>query len=248
MTTFYPYPIIQIEETDSTNNYLKSLSDKEEVEEYTVVTSQFQNAGKGQRGNSWESDKGKNLLFSILLRPSFLRVRDQFILSQIISLSVKAELDNYVTNISIKWPNDIYWKQKKICGILIENTIQGDHIEKSIIGVGINVNQETFISNAPNPVSLRQITNEEYDYNILLKGILNRLISYYNEIKTHGCISIKSHYKDSLFRKEGFFRYRDKDEEFTAQILDIDSTGTLFLEDKNGRLRKYLFKEVSFIL
>ncbi len=248
MTELHPYHIIQIDETDSTNNYLKFLSDKQEVEEYTVVTSQFQNAGKGQRGNSWESDKGKNLLFSILLRPSFLKVRDQFILSQIISLSVKEELDNYVTHISIKWPNDIYWKQKKICGILIENTLQGDYIEQSIIGAGINVNQETFISNAPNPVSLRQITNEQYDCNILLKGILNRLISYYKEIKTQGYISIETHYKDSLFRKEGFFRYRDKDGEFTAQILDVDSTGTLFLEDKNGRLRKYLFKEVSFIL
>lgn len=248
MTELYPYHIIEVEETDSTNNYLKSLSNAERIEEYTVVTSQFQNAGKGQRGNSWESDRGKNLLFSVLLRPSFLQSREQFILSQIISLSVKEELDNYTTHISIKWPNDIYWKQKKICGILIENTLQGNYIEESIIGVGININQESFTGNAPNPVSLRQITNEEYNCRILLKGILERLFYYYNEVKSKGYISIKTNYKNSLFRKEGYFKYKDDNGEFTARISDVDSTGTLYLEDKDEKLRNYLFKEVSFII
>ena len=159
----FPVPLIHLEETDSTNKYLNELCNKQCVEELTTITADFQTSGRGQRGNSWESEAGQNLMFSFVLYPTFLKARRQFLLSQIISLAIKEELERYVSNISIKWPNDIYWKDKKICGMLIENDLTGVHISRSITGIGINVNQETFCSDAPNPVSLKQINGQSYD-------------------------------------------------------------------------------------
>ena len=119
--------------------------------------------GKGQVGNSWESEAGKNLMFSVLLHPDFVPANQQFLISQISALAVQQMLETFVKPISVKWPNDIYWNDKKICGMLIENDIAGTKLINSIIGIGININQKKFISNAPNPVSLTQITGKEYD-------------------------------------------------------------------------------------
>lgn len=119
----FPFPLVALDETASTNQYLSQLCNQlqESVAELTTVTAEFQTAGKGQRGNTWEAEEGKNLLFSFVLYPSFLEARRQFILSQIVSLAIKEELSRWSDEITIKWPNDIYWKDKKICGILIEN-------------------------------------------------------------------------------------------------------------------------------
>ena len=149
----FPYPLIVLDETDSTNRYISQLCNNPQkaVAELTTVSAEFQTAGKGQRGNSWEAEKEKNLLFSFVLYPTFLEARCQFILSQIISLSIKEELDRWSDEITIKWPNDIYWRDKKICGILIENDLSGHFIGRCISGVGININQKEFHSDAPNP-------------------------------------------------------------------------------------------------
>lgn len=168
----FPVPLIHINETNSTNNYLQSLCSEQKVEELTVVVADFQTSGRGQRGNSWESAPGKNLLFSTVIFPEFLEARRQFLISQVISLAIKEELDTYTSDISIKWPNDIYWKEKKICGMLIENDLMGRNINQSIAGIGININQEIFHSSAPNPVSLLQITGEEHDLFKTLKNIM----------------------------------------------------------------------------
>ena len=161
----FPYPLIVLDETDSTNRYISQLCNNPQkaVAELTTVSAEFQTAGKGQRGNSWEAEKEKNLLFSFVLYPTFLEARCQFILSQIISLSIKEELDRWSDEITIKWPNDIYWRDKKICGILIENDLSGHFIGRCISGVGININQKEFHSDAPNPVSLKQITGKEHN-------------------------------------------------------------------------------------
>ena len=119
----FPVPLIILPETDSTNNYLTQLCNEQQsaVREFTTVIAERQTAGKGQRGNSWESEDCRNITFSFVLYPTFIEARRQFILSQIVSLSIKEELDQWTEGISIKWPNDIYWNEKKICGILIEN-------------------------------------------------------------------------------------------------------------------------------
>ena len=244
----FPVPLIHISETNSTNNYLQSLCSKQKVEELTVVVADFQTSGRGQRGNSWESDSGKNLLFSIVIFPEFLEARRQFLISQIISLAIKEELDTYTTDISIKWPNDIYWKEKKICGILIENDLMGRNISQSIAGIGININQETFHSFAPNPVSLRQITGKEFDLFEILKNIVLRIQSYYSLLKKGNTESIVCQYEMSLFRKEGMHRFKDANGEFLARIIRVEPEGRLILEDEILNKRGYMFKEVEYLL
>ena len=244
----FPVPLIHISETNSTNNYLQSLCSKQKVEELTVVVADFQTSGRGQRGNSWESDSGKNLLFSIVIFPEFLEARRQFLISQIISLAIKEELDTYTTDISIKWPNDIYWKDKKICGMLIENDLMGRNISQSIAGIGININQETFHSSAPNPVSLRQITGKEFDLFEILKNIVLRIQSYYSLLKKGNTESIVCQYEMSLFRKEGMHRFKDANGEFLARIIRVEPEGRLILEDEMLNKRGYMFKEVEYLL
>lgn len=245
----FPVPLIHISETNSTNNYLQSLCSKQKVEELTVVVADFQTSGRGQRGNSWESDSGKNLLFSIVIFPEFLEARRQFLISQIISLAIKEELDTYTTDISIKWPNDIYWKDKKICGMLIENDLTGTHISRSIAGIGININQEAFTSPAPNPVSLKQITGQSYSPEQILASIMRRIKDYYALLQTENesvNSLIADRYTGSLFRKDGFHRYTDANGKFLARLLRVEPDGRLILEDQIGTERTYLFKEVQY--
>lgn len=240
--------IIHIKETDSTNNYLKELLIKQNVEEGTVVWSDFQLAGKGQRGNGWESENQKNLLFSIVFYPDTISAEKQFILSQIVSLAVADCLKSYVENITIKWPNDIYWQEKKICGILLENTIIEDRIGQSVAGIGININQEQFWSNVPNPVSLKQITGNEYDIKNILGEIIETIGNYYQLIRDGNVQFVMDRYKESLFRKEGYHLYNDGQSEFLARIDDIESSGLLVLKTKDNKIKRFTFKEIKYIL
>ena len=242
------FPLIHISETNSTNSYLQTLCAKEKVEEMTTVITDFQTSGRGQRGNSWESEPGKNLLFSFVLFPEFLEARRQFLISQIVSLAIKEELDNYVSDISIKWPNDIYWKDKKICGMLIENDLMGRYISQSIAGIGININQETFYSSAPNPISLQQITGKQYDIFELLKNIMVRVHSYYVLLQKEDTTLIANLYESSLFRKKGMHLYKDAEGEFLAQIINVEAEGKLILEDDKKRKKGYMFKEIEYLL
>lgn len=240
--------IIHISETNSTNNYLKELLQTQNVDEGTVVWADFQSAGKGQRGNGWESEAGKNILFSIVLFPGFIKAGEQFILSQIVSLAVANCLQEYTEGISIKWPNDIYWNEKKICGILLENTILEDNIGHSVAGIGININQENFRSDAPNPVSLKQITNRDYNLEEILKTVVDNINMYYQQIKIGKTYSLIKQYKESLFRKDGYHLYNDGISNFLARIQDVDSSGILILKTKEGEERHFAFKEVKYII
>lgn len=241
------FSIVELKETDSTNSYLKRLCEEERADEFTVVTTECQRAGKGQRGNSWESETGSNLTFSMLIRPVFLPAKEQFLISQIISLSIKEELDRYESGFSIKWPNDIYWKERKIAGILIENNLTGSNLSECIIGAGVNINQQKFLSPAPNPVSLTQITGKYYDRTNILRNILQRFAGYYEELKNRNTGNIADRYHAALFRKEGFHPYADRDGTFIARILRTEPGGFLVLRDTDGRERNYAFKEVSFL-
>lgn len=233
------------ENTESTNSLLKELSLKEKLPEGYLVYTDFQTAGKGQPGNSWESENGKNLLFSILIYPHNILITEQFILSQITSLAIKKVLDNYTGDITIKWPNDIYWKEKKICGILIENSLLRDKIDKCIIGIGLNINQEIFTSNAPNPVSLKQITGKETDRDKILQNIHHQLITLY---KNTDIENIQKEYHHNLYRNEGFHPYTDATtkENFLARIEKVEPDGKLILITEIGERKEYYFKEVIF--
>lgn len=238
---------IYIEQTDSTINYLRTYCREHETEEFTTVIAGFQTAGRGQRGNSWEAEKGKNLLFSFVCFPRFLQARRQFVLSQIVSLSIKETLDMYTEGISIKWPNDIYWKEKKICGILIENDLTGKSISQSIAGVGINVNQRVFSSPAPNPVSLWQITGKEHSITEILKETLPRMQGYYKLLAKGEYAIITQRYDQALFRRQGMHPYHDAQGEFLAEIVRVEEDGRFILKTPEGEERGYMFKEVEYL-
>ncbi|SHF18142.1 biotin--[acetyl-CoA-carboxylase] ligase [Dysgonomonas macrotermitis] len=241
--------ILHIEETESTNLYLRKLSEEKTLPNGFSVYSDFQTAGRGQRGNSWESEKGLNLTFSTILYPVQLKAENQFLISQIVSLSIYDTLSEYTDGISIKWPNDIYWKDRKITGMLIENDIMGDYISKSIIGVGVNLNQDIFKSDAPNPVSLKQITHKTCNIESVLISILEKLSSYYKLLNdTAATHRIRDTYKDALFRKNGLYKFADAEGFFFARIKNVKDIGLLCLETETGEIRNYGFKEVRYIL
>lgn len=248
----FPYLLIALQKTDSTSQHLTRLcnNDREPIVEFTTVTAEFQTAGKGQRGNTWESEEGKNLLFSFVLYPTFLEARRQFILSQVVSLAIKEELSRWSNEITIKWPNDIYWKDRKICGILIENDLCGHAISRSISGIGININQEEFHSDAPNPVSLKQITGKEHDRMEILTNVLRRIEIYYKGLQLEDFSTyseeIATRYARSLYRRRGYHPYEDADGCFLARLLRVEPDGRFVLEDESGKEREYLFKEVQY--
>lgn len=240
--------LVRVEETDSTNSLIRQMMAEGAMPEGSVVVANFQTAGRGQVGNVWESEAGKNLMFSMVIYPSCIPANSQFLISQIAALSVKETLDEYTGGVSVKWPNDIYWQDKKICGMLIENDLSGRNLSDSIIGVGLNVNQEEFHSDAPNPVSLFQIIGREVDRDDLLDSFRRRFYNYYLSLLNEEYDDVRERYRASLYRSDGFYTYSDSDGCFEARIHDIESTGHLHLELKDGSRRRYAFKEVSYII
>ena len=236
-------------ETDSTNEWCKRLS-KEGAEHGTLAVTEFQSAGKGRLGRRWTAPEGSSIMMSVLLRPDF-EPQYASMLTLVMGLSVAQAVRELDIEVSIKWPNDIYWNEKKICGILIENDLSGHHIGRSISGIGVNINQEVFRSDAPNPVSLKQITREDHDRYLILANIMKRIKEYYTLLQTDcsGKIAdlINTRYAHSLFRRNGFHRYADADGEFIAHLLRVEPDGRFILEDQTGKERGYLFKEVQYI-
>jgi BirA family biotin operon repressor/biotin-[acetyl-CoA-carboxylase] ligase len=233
-----------IPETFSTNALLWEMLRKELLPEGFVVHTDFQMAGKGQIGNSWESERGENLLFSMVLYPQRIPMDQLFLISQLVSVAIKNALDIITEGITVKWPNDIYWNDRKLAGILIENSFQANKV-KTVIGIGLNVNQNTFVSSAPNPVSLRQIIGKTVDITNLLESICRNIIDLYTELNVE---YIYARYAQMLFRKDGFHRYKSENGLFTARIIAVQPDGQLELETEAGERKSFYFKEVQFLM
>lgn len=247
------YKIIHIEETDSTNRWLKAHG-----EGTMVVVADYQTAGKGCGTNSWESERGKNLTFSMLIHPTDIPASQQFRITEVVSVALCEVLERYlltvpelaegplpsstVPELSIKWPNDIYMGDKKICGVLIENRLQGNVIVDSIIGIGLNVNQTEFVSDAPNPVSLRQLLGREIDREALLHDFLETLETVSSSETTY------SAYRNKLFRMGKQAVFSDETGRFEGTIQDVETDGRLLIKDLSGQARRYAFKEVQFVI
>lgn len=240
--------IIRHEKVSSTNTIAAEFLRNGDTTEGMVITSLWQEAGKGQQGNSWESEPGKNLLMSVILYPTMVLPEMQFDICRIISLGVFDTLIKRVDSVSIKWPNDIYVKSDKIAGILIENTIMGNSINSSIAGIGLNINQAVFRSNAPNPTSLKIISGNEYDIEIILKDLCGCIEGRYNMLKHGKRKIISDDYKKALFRLGQWNNFRDKEGEFTGCIEDVRESGLLVVKKKNGKTEEYAFKEIEYIL
>jgi BirA family biotin operon repressor/biotin-[acetyl-CoA-carboxylase] ligase len=233
-----------LRETRSTNLVLKEMLREYELPEGFVLRTDFQSAGKGQPGNSWESEKGKNLLISVLLYPQHIAIDQLFVLSQLVSVAILRTLNSFCSGFSIKWPNDIYFGDKKIGGILIENSLQGSKLNTSIVGIGLNINQKTFRSDAPNPVSLRQITAKNQRRKNILQDVLNNIYELYKKMDVE---AIRKEYSENLYRRVGFYTYRDNKGLFEAELAGIESDGCLKLKTRTGEIRAYYFKEVAFV-
>ena len=224
-----------IEQTNSTNTLLKELIAKGQEPDF--IYAGYQTAGRGQTGNSWESEKGKNLICSILLPPN----KNLYFLNIAVSVAILRLFDEPLT---IKWPNDIYWKDKKLAGILLENAIIGNEVKYTIAGIGLNVNQTEFVSDAPNPVSLKQISGKEYAIDSLMQDLLEAVHTVLNEPEE----AVWSEYKAHLYRREGYWSFADQNGTFEAQIEDVLPSGEIVLRDKNGQLHTYGFKQIKYIL
>ena len=227
-----------INSTNSTNTLMKELLARGEwPEKERCLYTSFQTAGRGQTGNRWESEEGKNLLCSILLPPN----KNLYFLNIAVGVALVRVIGEDFT---IKWPNDIYYRDKKIAGILIENAIIGNETKYSIAGIGLNVNQTTFISDAPNPVSLKQIRGQEFDIKRLMSHLFETVQSVLNESEQE----VWSYYKAHLYRREGFWPFEDKNGPFEARIADVLPTGEIVLQDQEGKERIYHFKQVKYII
>ena len=239
------FKVIHIDETDSTNRWLRDYALSQPEGDYVVV-SEYQTAGRGCGTNSWESERGKNLTFSLLIHPTEITADCQFRISEAVSLALCETLDAYVTDrqVSVKWPNDIYVDDCKICGMLIENRLRGRLMTDSIIGIGLNVNQQEFFSDAPNPVSLVQLLGHEVALEPLLQAFLQKL----EPMLQMDPETLGKAYRNRLYRREGEHEYRDGKGLFRAKLLNVLDDGRLVLLDTEGTARIYAFKEVQFVI
>ena len=240
------FEITYIAETDSTNRWMKEHGGERDA----VVWADYQTAGRGCGTNTWESERGRNLLFSVLVHPKNVPATTQFILSMANALALKEALDTYVDGVKIKWPNDIYWLDKKISGTLIETTLQGSIIKTCIIGTGLNVNQWRFDSDAPNPVSLCQILQHEVSLEEVRQRILSSMTKCLTMVKDGSWDAIRTNYHANLYRKEEIHGYRFTDgTSRQCRLIGVTDDGHLELEEAKGKeLYSLTFKEVQFII
>ena len=241
---------IKVSQTASTNTYLSRLAAT--LPGGTVIYTPCQTAGRGQKGNFWESEDGKNLTFSHLLKRPPVKARDQFYLSEAAAVAVVEALSAEAGDgFSVKWPNDVYWQDKKVCGMLLENSLDGSDIAHCIVGIGINVNQERFLSDAPNPVSLKGITGREHDLMALLKRVCSRIEQLVAGLADDNARNLlHGQYMVALYRNDGQLHpYEDADgHRFMASVDGIAPDGTLTLRHEDGTRHDYLFKQVKHII
>ena len=237
--------IYYIEHTTSTNDEIRNPK----YGHMDVVWAEYQSAGRGQRGHSWHSTEGQNITFSLLLTPNFLPVTEQFLLSEIVALSLVRTLAEYGIECRIKWTNDIYAKDNKIVGILIEHALAGDCLARTIVGIGLNVNQESFPSDLPNPTSMFVERGVKFDRREVLERIVAHLEELYRELEAGNKEMIERLYVDTMYHLGEPHTYAyPNGERFTATIRGVRHSGELCLEHEDGVVREYAFKEVEFTL
>lgn len=243
------FEILHIQSLPSTNQYLFNLISEEDVVEGLVINTESQTAGKGMGTNLWESESGKNLSFSLLIKPDFMKPENQFVITQIVSLAIQNVCQKNLNreDVKIKWPNDIYVGNKKLAGILVQNIIKANNISHSVIGIGLNVNQMNFVSDAPNPVSMRQLSGIEFNRDKLLNEILFEIQENYSRIKIYPVsVWLKSRYLENLFRINQVHLFTDKNGKFKGEIVGIDDFGQLKIKKSDGEITLYGYKEVEF--
>ena len=237
-----------LKEVDSTNTFLKNiLSNSKPVPEGTVIMAEDQFAGRGQRENVWHAEPGKNLTFSILLKPTFIDAQSQFDVTRAASLGVYDALMPLLGHkLKIKWPNDIYYGSKKLGGMLIENILQGSQIKHSVVGIGLNINQEHFPDNAGNATSVKQILHKDYDLKNILSEICGHIEAYYLNLKAGRFAFVRNTYISRLYLLNEGRHYRSNGQVFKGVIKHVTDEGMLII-DKGGEETVFNFKEIEFL-
>jgi BirA family biotin operon repressor/biotin-[acetyl-CoA-carboxylase] ligase len=236
--------LISVTECHSTNTSLQVLNDSSPQAEGTIFIAGHQLAGRGQRGNQWEAEPGKNITFSVLLNPTFLAPADQFNLNMAIALGVAQGLQGLVqAPVLLKWPNDLWLDDQKLGGILIENQIRGQQLSVSIVGIGVNVNQRQFQSSMA--TSLANRAGYEFDLQTVFDGIAESLEAEYLLLRA-GRDGLKSRYMAKLYRLGETHRFQAGDETLDGIIRDVDHAGRLCLDTPAGP-RVFSFQQVKFI-
>lgn len=240
--------IIKLDAIESTNLYLKKLAVEKVVESYTVVTANFQSAGRGQMGAIWHSETGKNLTFSILIKFDAFEIEHQFYLSMAVSLGLLAAIGNHISSpLFVKWPNDILAEKDKLAGILIENIVSGNALKQSVIGIGLNVNQEQFPATIGNVTSLKNVTGIYLDTDLLLETIVTSIENFMGYVERKEFEPLKKLYLKSLYKFEKPSMFEDKNGAiFLGKIVDVFEDGKLVVELENEKTRKFNFKEIKF--
>lgn len=239
--------IFSVEEVGSTNELAQQLIKNKEIGNGDVVITEFQGKGKGQTGSVWESNKGENLLFSIVLKPEMMLVEHHFYLSKFITLAVCRFIKKYISATYIKWPNDIICDGKKICGVLIENVLERTNIKTSVIGVGLNINQIVFIGDYK-ATSLSIETGGLFQLNLLFQELLNYINKEYNKLANGMYEEMDRDYLNFLFRYQEWAAYTEKGQLFQGKITGIGNMGELKVLKQSGEEKHYGFKEVVFCL
>jgi len=240
--------IIKLDAIESTNFYLKKLAVQKEVESYTVVTANYQTSGRGQMGASWHSERGKNLTFSMLIKFDAFEIEHQFYLSMAVSLGLLAAIRTYISSpLFVKWPNDILADKDKLAGILIENIISGNLIKQTVIGIGLNVNQEQFPATIGKVTSLKKLAQKSFDQDALLDTILISIQNFVGYIDRKEFQKLKALYLKSLYKFQKPAMFEDKNGAvFLGRIVDILEDGKLLVELEDEKTRKFNFKEIKF--
>ncbi|MCH5228683.1 MAG: biotin--[acetyl-CoA-carboxylase] ligase [Muribaculaceae bacterium] len=239
--------ILKIDSTTSTNTWI--AAHETELASPGLVYCKEQTAGRGQRGNSWESEPGKNITASVVFHPGDFKASAQFLISEIVALSIAEYLQKKDVSVKIKWPNDIYAENKKICGILVEHVVTGRNITRTIAGFGINLNQTEFKSDAPNPISLKMITGKNYNIDEEIKELADILEKNIYSLKEPG--GTHTQFLSKLWRADGqYYNFfdRKKEERIKARITTVAEDGIIFLTTDSGEMREYAFKEIEYIL
>ncbi len=239
--------ILVFDELDSTNNYARQMVAEKQVKD-AVVLAHYQQKGKGQQGNFWESEKGKNLTFSLVSTTDYLHATKQFYISKVVSVALVNWMSTEAEDVRIKWPNDIYVGKKKVAGILIENTIKGQKLDTSIIGIGLNLNQKKFYSDAPNPVSLKQLSGKDYAIELVLQQLLQSIDEQLNLLRGFKFTEIDDQYLEHLYLYKKWSWYKKDGKTFEARIVGIGEFGQLQLETKQSEILEFMFKEVEFVI
>lgn len=244
-TAFFGKNIIYLPSCHSTNDFAAQILQEQEISEGTIIITPDQTAGRGQRGNTWESNVGENLTVSIVLKPVFLTAMQQFQLNMAVSVGIQQGLEVYFgDDLRIKWSNDVFVGNQKIGGVLIENTLSGYQITHSIIGIGLNINQEKFAD--PKATSFKKKLGKTFDIEHILSQLLEKIEYCYLEIKNNGNHILKTNYLNKLFRLNEIHYYECNGKRFLGEIIGISEVGALQIKTENEVL-EFGFKEISFV-